>query len=46
MAFLAFISTTLLMFIIGFFIGVYCGRQFTLNEIKERDKKDENISDN
>lgn len=46
MAFLAFISTALLMLIIGFFIGVYCGRQVTLNEIEKKDKKDENISDN
>lgn len=36
MIIIAFISTALLMFTIGFFIGAGCGRLATLDEIKKK----------
>lgn len=38
MTFIAFISVALLMFTVGFWIGVWCGRQATLDEMKKKEK--------
>lgn len=38
MTVIAFISTALLMFVIGWMIGVWCGRQSTLDEVKYKEK--------
>lgn len=39
MTVIAFISMGLLMFIIGWFIGLVCGREVYKNEIKEKEDK-------
>lgn len=38
MTFIAFISTALLMLAIGWWLGIWCGRQATLDEKKEEQK--------
>lgn len=38
MVIIAFISTALLTFVIGFWIGVWFGRQVTLDEMKKEEK--------
>ena len=38
MTVIAFISTALLTFVVGFLIGVWFGRQVTLDEMKKEEK--------
>lgn len=38
MTVIAFISTALLMFVVGWWFGVWCGRQATLNEMKKKEE--------
>ena len=37
MTIIAFISTAVLMFVVGMWFGAYCGRQATLDEIKKKE---------